>query len=125
MTANDPTPRSRSAPPPVPDPLPLEIAPATLADWRTRGLAAVIVDVREAWELAICGFAEALHVPLGQLAGREPELPSDRPLVMVCHSGRRSLLATRHLRARGLPATNLGGGVEAYALTVDPTMARY
>jgi rhodanese-related sulfurtransferase len=127
MPQPQPLPRtpSPSEPPSLPDPLPLEIEPATLADWRAAGLAPVIVDVRETWELAICGFADALHLPLGQLAGREGELPADRPLVVVCHSGRRSLLATRHLRAEGLSVTNLRGGVEAYALAIDPAMARY
>ena len=74
----------------------------------------------------ICGFAEALHLPLGALGGREQELPGDRPLVVICHTGHRSLLATRHLRRLGLgEAVNLRGGVEAYALEVDSTMARY
>jgi rhodanese-related sulfurtransferase len=60
------------------------------------------------------------------LAGRESELPQDRPLVVVCHSGQRSLLATRHLRGLGLTrAVNLRGGVEAFALEVDPAMSRY
>ena len=78
------------------------------------------------WELEICGFAEAIHLPLGALAGREPELPRDRPLVVVCHTGRRSLVATRHLRRLGWSrAVNLRGGVEAYALEVEPGMARY
>ena len=82
--------------------------------------------MREPWELAICGFPEALHLPLGELAGREHELPRDRPLIVFCHTGRRSLLATQYLRRLGLSeAVNLRGGVEAYALEVDPSMARY
>ena len=106
--------------------LPLEIEPAALAELRHGAAPHALLDVREPWELAICGFADALHLPLGTLAGREHELPQDRPLVVVCHHGRRSLLATRHLRQRGfVRAVNLRGGVEAYALEVDPAMARY
>ena len=109
-----------------PDPLPLEIEPVELAGLRGGSQPYALLDVRETWELAICGFPEALHVPLGALAGREHELPRDRPLIVICHSGRRSLLATRHLRQRGLQrAHNLRGGVEAYALEVEPGMARY
>jgi rhodanese-related sulfurtransferase len=116
-----------AAPPPAAaPPLPLEIGPAELAAWRAREADYALLDVREPWELGICGFAEAIALPLGRLAGREDELPRDRPLVVVCHTGRRSLLATRHLRALGLAqAVNLRGGVEAYALEVDPEMARY
>jgi len=106
--------------------LPLEIEPTALAALRQGAEPYALLDVREPWELEICGFAEAIRLPLGALVGREPELPGDRPLVVVCHSGRRSLLAARHLRQRGLArAVSLHGGVEAYALEVDPAMARY
>jgi rhodanese-related sulfurtransferase len=116
-----------AAPPPAAgSPLPLEIGPAELAALRAGQADYALLDVREPWERAICGFAEALSLPLGTLAGREDELPRDRPLIVVCHTGRRSLLATRHLRALGVAqAVNLRGGVEAYAVEVDPAMARY
>ena len=108
------------------EPLPLEIDAVELAGLRSGPQTYALLDVREPWELAICGFSEALHVPLGELAGREHELPRDRPLIVFCHSGRRSLLATQYLRRLGLSgAVNLRGGVEAYALEVDPSMARY
>lgn len=108
------------------DPPPLEIAPQQLAELCAAGAALAILDVREPWELAICGFPEAISVPLGELAGREAELPRDRLLVVVCHTGQRSLLATRHLRALGMDqVTNLAGGVEGWALTADPGMPRY
>ncbi len=110
----------------LPHPPPLEIDPAELAELRAGSAAYAVLDVREAWELEICGFPEAIHLPLGALSGRERELPQDRALVVVCHSGRRSLLATRHLRELGLSrAVNLRGGVEAFALEVDPGMSRY
>jgi rhodanese-related sulfurtransferase len=106
--------------------VPLEIDAAELARLRSGPRAYALLDVREPWELAICGFPEALHVPLGALAGRERELPRDRPLVVFCHSGHRSLLATQYLRRLGLSeAVNLRGGVETYALEVDPSMAPY
>jgi rhodanese-related sulfurtransferase len=106
--------------------LPPELEPAALAGLRQGAEPYALLDVREPWELEICGFPEAIHLPLGTLAGREHELPRDRPLVVVCHHGQRSLLATRHLRRCGLArAVNLRGGVEAYALEVDPAMARY
>ena len=108
------------------EPLPLEIDPAELATLRAEAGSYAVLDVRESWELAICGFPEAIHVPLGALIGQEHELPRDRPLVVICHTGRRSLLAIQHLRRLGWSrAVNLRGGVEAYALEIDPGMARY
>jgi rhodanese-related sulfurtransferase len=85
-----------------------------------------VLDVREAWELDICSLTDCLHIPLGQLAERIDELPKDRPIVVVCHTGRRSLMATQLLREAGVvQATNLMGGVEAWAIDVDPDMQRY
>jgi rhodanese-related sulfurtransferase len=108
------------------EPLPLEIDPADLAALRSGPASYALLDVREPWELAICGFPEAIHRPLGVLVGQEQELPNDRLLIVICHTGRRSLLATEYLRRLGWSrAVNLRGGVEAYALEVDPSMARY
>lgn len=85
-----------------------------------------VVDVREPWEVEICGFPEAVVIPLQQLPDRLDDLPAGTPLVVVCHSGRRSLIAAGFLREHGLAhATSLRGGVEDWALTIDPTMPRY
>jgi rhodanese-related sulfurtransferase len=125
LTSGRPLAQARAVVPP-PDALPLEIAPAEFAEIRGGSRPYAVLDVREPWELAICHFPEAIHLPLGSLPGREHTLPGDRPLIVVCHSGRRSLLATHHLRRAGHQrAVNLRGGVEAYALEVDPSMARY
>ncbi|TVP79275.1 rhodanese-like domain-containing protein, partial [Thioalkalivibrio sp.] len=43
----------------------------------------------------------ALNLPLDQLADRLHELPTDRPLVLVCHTDRRSRAAAKLLHARG------------------------
>lgn len=107
------------------DPPPLEIEPTEFVALRERAAPHTVLDVREPWEVAICGFAGALNLPLATLPGRADELPRDRPLIVVCHHGQRSLLATRHLRRLGLPSTNLRGGVDAWALEIDPDMPRY
>ncbi|MGI9492525.1 MAG: rhodanese-like domain-containing protein [Geminicoccaceae bacterium] len=106
--------------------LPLEIAPDFLAKLRHDGKPHAVLDVREAWELDICRLTGCLHIPLDELTRRVDELPKDRPIVVVCHTGRRSLMATRFLRDAGVAqATNLIGGVEAWAIDVDPDMQRY
>jgi rhodanese-related sulfurtransferase len=108
------------------DPPPLEIDPQDLADLRTGLAPYVILDVREDWETRLANFPEAVHVPLGSLAASEAALPRDRLLVVVCHHGRRSWAATRHLRSLGFTrATNLSGGIDAWATDVDPDMPRY
>lgn len=66
--------------------------------------APVVVDVRSAQEFTgELGHIEgALNLPLDQLGDRVHELPTDRPLVLVCHTDRRSRAAAKLLHARGL-----------------------
>lgn len=105
---------------------PLEVAAEALAAVRSDGVAHAVLDVREAWELDICKLAGSLHIPLGELEARLNEVPNDRPVFVICHTGGRSLLATGGLRRAGLPlATNVKGGVEAWSLHIDPSLQRY
>ena len=105
-----------------------EIAPAELAAWRrdaTRA-APLVVDVREPWEFARCSIDGSVSVPMQELPRRLSELDDKRELVLVCHHGARSMSAARWLAQNGFPAVhNLRGGVEAWALEVDPSMPRY
>lgn len=106
--------------------LPLEIQGDALVGYQTEKKPHAILDVREAWELDICALTDCLHIPLGDLAHRVDELPKDRLIVVVCHTGRRSLMATQFLRGAGVvQAVNLEGGVEAWATDIDPDMQRY
>jgi sulfur dioxygenase len=88
-----------------------EIDPAWVAEHRD---VLAVVDVREADELAgperrIDG---SLHVPLGSLSARLSEIPVDRPVVLVCRSGRRSAHATTILRQAGrMDCANMQGGM--------------
>ena len=105
-----------------------QIAPADLASWRADAarLAPVLVDVREPWEFERCRIEGSLPVPLAQLPARRTELPEDRDLVLVCHHGTRSQQAAMWLARSGFASVhNLRGGVEAWALEVDPAMPRY
>ena len=100
---------------------PLQIAPSELARWRAAGQAVVVLDVREAWELAICRLPDSLAIPLGRLPDRHGELPRDVPLVVLCHHGVRSMNATLWLRRAGFGnAVNLAGGIDAWSRDVDP-----
>ncbi len=86
----------------------------------------VLLDVREAWEVAIAALPGSTVIPLGELPGRLRELPTTRPIVTVCHHGLRSAAARDLLRRAGFPlVTSLAGGVDAWARLVDQQMARY
>lgn len=88
--------------------------------------AATVVDVREAEELAIAQLPGCTHIPLSQLAERWAEVKELRNVVLVCHHGMRSARAAQFLEKNGIQnLAHLGGGLEAWAVEVDPTMARY
>jgi len=74
----------------------------------------VVLDVREDHERAEGYIAPSVHIPLGELSARAQELPTDRPLLVYCHGGVRSAMATDALRAAGYEATNVGGGIAAW-----------
>lgn len=85
----------------------------------------LLVDVREPWEWEVGSLRErgAILVPLDRLALEEDRIPGDRPVVMVCRSGVRSMAAARRLRAGGrLGVFNLRGGLLAWARDVDPQL---
>ena len=105
-----------------------QLTPGELARWREDAAREppVLVDVREPWEFELARIEGSLLVPLGELPRRVDELPRDRPLVMVCHTGRRSQNAAMFLAQSGFAdVQNLSGGVERWAVEVDPSMRRY
>ncbi|MFM8558333.1 MAG: rhodanese-like domain-containing protein [bacterium] len=86
----------------------------------------LLVDVREADELAIARFPHALHIPLATVPLRLAELPTDRTIVLACHHGGRSMQALQFLKARGYTTLlNLEGGIDAWSRDVDRAVARY
>ncbi|MSU23767.1 MAG: molybdopterin-synthase adenylyltransferase MoeB [Opitutus sp.] len=86
----------------------------------------LLIDVREAYELAICGVAAARHIPMREIPEQADALPRDKHLLVLCHTGLRSLRVTEFLRARGHPAvSNVAGGIAAWADQIEPAMSRY
>ncbi len=70
-----------------------------------------LLDVRQPEEYRDGHIPGATLIPLGELPRRVNELPRDREILVVCHSGNRSGSATRHLLSAGYKATNLSGGM--------------
>jgi rhodanese-related sulfurtransferase len=104
-----------------------EWSPEQLAR-RLRGKAPLpfILDVREPWEYALVHLPGSRLMPMREVAGRADTLPRDRDIVVVCHHGIRSRIVAAWLEQRGLRRViNLAGGLDAWALRVDPTLPRY
>jgi SulP family sulfate permease len=72
----------------------------------------LLIDVREPEEYRHGHFAGAANLPLSELLTRPPDLPRDRPILLICRTGRRSRRAMRYLLALGFDKVyNLRGGI--------------
>jgi len=93
-----------------------EIPPETVNRWIADG-EAVLVDVREADELAQTRLEEAVHVPMSAF---DPDLiPTDteKKVVFICAQGARSEQVRQYVVAQGIltEAYNMAGGLMAWA----------
>ncbi|MFE1443325.1 rhodanese-like domain-containing protein [Streptomyces sp. NPDC058739] len=77
----------------------------------------VLLDVREADEWAAGHAPGAVHLPLAELVGAAtpPAEVRSRPVVVICRSGNRSRQAAEHLRAHGVEAVDVVGGMRDWA----------
>ncbi|QDS88130.1 putative adenylyltransferase/sulfurtransferase MoeZ [Rosistilla ulvae] len=65
-------------------------------------------------------------MPLGQLADRLDELPRDKPLIVHCKLGGRSVTAVELLQRSGFEnVVSLDGGILAWAQRIDSSMPTY
>ena len=84
-----------------------------------------VLDVREPHEYQIVNIKGHL-IPLGDLPTRIHELDSSREIVVHCKSGARSAKAVEFLRQSGFKrATNLAGGILAWADKIDRSVSKY
>jgi adenylyltransferase/sulfurtransferase len=103
----------------------VEITPEELKERLERD-DVVLVDVREPHEWDICHIEGAKLIPLSEFTRRINELDSASEIVLYCHHGQRSMRALRFLEKAGFRKLwNLKGGIDAWALSVDPDMPRY
>ena len=108
----------------------LQRTPREVAADLQAGAPLALLDVREAWEVALASIPGAVHVPLGTLRA-VPDcvteaIPVGTPIVVYCHHGMRSQRGAALLQAAGIgPVANLAGGIDAWSTDVDPSVARY
>jgi rhodanese-related sulfurtransferase len=75
-----------------------------------------LVDCREPYEWEAGRVEGAIHIPVNSImAGAGGDLDTSKPVAVICRTGNRSELATMMLQARGYDATNVEGGMEAWA----------
>ena len=89
-----------------------------------------LVDVRNPAEAEIVVIPSARLIPLATIESGEAieqirSLAEGRRLFVHCKLGMRSAKAAQLLAEHGIQATNLTGGIDAWAQDVDPTLPRY
>ena len=57
----------------------------------------VLLDVREAEEVALVQLPHSVHIPMGDIPGRLHELDPEAEIVVYCHHGVRSLRVAHFL----------------------------
>ncbi len=108
----------------MPDPC----TPEELHDRLSKKETPILLDVREDEEWDICHFENALHVPMGDIPSRLQDLDkyAEDEIIVYCHHGIRSANVQNYLTQQGFTnVRNLTGGIDAYAIRVDPEMKRY
>ena len=90
------------------------------------GSQGLLLDVRDAGEREIVTIPGAVWLTMDDLrAGAEVPVPAGTRVYVHCKTGSRSAEAVDLLRARGVDAVDVEGGVLAWIRDVDPDLPTY
>ena len=88
----------------------------------------LLLDCRNPDEREFAHIQKSEFIPMNELPNRVSELEPhrDRHIVVYCHHGGRSDMVCQWLRSQGFSQVqNMLGGIDAWAVEVDPAMRRY
>lgn len=84
-----------------------------------------LIDVREPFEYEMSNLGGE-NIPLAGVMIESDRIATDKPVIMVCRSGRRSAVAIMQLEQLGFTDLyNLEGGMLAWAEEIEPGMQVY
>jgi rhodanese-related sulfurtransferase len=85
-----------------------------------------LIDVREDFEYEMSNLGGVL-IPLGGVLIEADKIAKDKPVIVMCRSGRRSAAAIMQLEQQFGYANlaNLQGGILAWAEDIDPSIQVY
>lgn len=87
---------------------------------------AMLLDVREPWEIATAQVAGSVVIPMRDIPQRLGELDRSADIICMCHHGMRSQQVAFFLMRAGFErVSNLSGGIDAWSRAVDPAVPRY
>lgn len=104
-----------------------EITPTQALAMNQQG--ALIIDVRELWELHIASIPSAIHIPMNRIDDHLNQLiqwAKNHALLILCHHGWRSLQVAYYLDQYNIGTLyNIKGGCDAWSVELDESVARY
>ena len=109
-------------------PLPLEIDCQAVHAKQNAGESFVFLDCREQDEFDTVHILGTTLIPMSQLQDRVSELDGkqNEDIIVHCHHGGRSLRVAQWLRQQGFAkAVSMAGGIDVWAVDIEPGMARY
>ena len=84
-----------------------------------------LIDVREDFEYEVSNLGGEL-IPLGGVLIEADKIDKNKPVIVMCRSGRRSAAAIMQLEQKGFANLyNLKGGILAWSEEIDPNMEIY
>lgn len=111
----------------VPD-HPIEIDCRSVKSLQDSGEPFFFCDCREADEYATAKIDGAVLIPMSGIADRVADFEPHKGsrIVVHCHHGGRSLRVAMWLRKQGFSgAQSMAGGIEQWAVEIDPSVPRY
>ena len=102
-----------------------EISVQELKEMQDKGEDFQLIDVREDFEYEMSNLGGTL-IPLSGILIESEKIDRNKPVVLMCRSGKRSAAAIMQLEQRGFTNLyNLQGGILAWAGEIDPTLNVY
>jgi rhodanese-related sulfurtransferase len=103
-----------------------DMTPSEFVRRRESGELWALLDVREAWEIDIARIDQTIDIPMAEIPARVAELNASQPVAVFCHSGGRSAQVANFLAQNGFDrVANILGGIDAWSLDIDSSIARY
>lgn len=75
---------------------------------------AVVVDVREGYEVEAGRIEGTRHIELERLASQAETLDKETPIIFHCRLGARSMMAAQAFRRAGYLAFSMAGGIQQW-----------
>jgi adenylyltransferase/sulfurtransferase len=111
-----------------PENIPLEIDCKSVKAKLDANVDFLLMDCREADEYEKVHIKSAKLVPMSVVQDRLKDLRpyQEKEIVVHCHHGGRSLKVTHWLRGQGFAnVKSMAGGIDQWAIEIDPKLPRY